>query len=492
MIDPSCNSPGIFEAKLHNNNQKINKLPAELLSRIFAIGKELETDLGWARRMRSVWRIGIGFQGLVTVKSQSYLIIEFFADVARPSGHIYQGVCGHWRSVAIGSPVLWTHIHIARHPPSRLVTLYISRSGILPLDIDIDIRSQYWRESGIGLNDWANQVTHVPKLLKFLTSIGAGMNRWGSLSVQSNQPESLFEVISILSAEPAPILRSLHLLWRPYSDLMDSIEERSMEYPHLLGDPRPLSSLSLPNLRCMEAVLVPLHFVLDRPLPLLTGLTSLEITAATRLPSVRGLQQLLSANPQLQYLYLNSTFGSYYISEHPSPPAQLLNLHHLSIESGVYTSWAQDVLLMIEAPCLNKFALSTLTPNNEMVDILKYISTGALPRANKSRTYIDTRVPNKPIYPALCELDVSGLAGLNSVVADMCSSFSLVTHLSIASSQGEILTRVPWVLPDLEFVTAKDYHFNSDLENIVHRRRSAGLPIQAIKPPIRTSFPPRN
>jgi hypothetical protein len=356
---------------------------------------------------------------------------------------------------------------MTRPPPNQHAALYLSRSGYTALlDIDISMLSRYWKEVKIGTNDWANQATYIPKLLEFLAFHGASTSRLKSLSIQSHQPEPLFKFIDILNAESAPALQCLSLEWRPYENLMDSIENaRTRDIHNLPSDLRSLSGLSLPNLHCVKLLSIPWGFVLDRPSPLLTGLTSLELTSATYLTTYSKLHELLSANPQLESLVINSRAGNSLTTDIASHTVQLSSLRNLSIQGGCYIEWVQDVLKMIEAPSLAKFTLSSLASFDErIVNLLRFIS--------------------KPLYPALHELDISDIGDGSSEVADMCSSFPSITRLSISYAQAKILCRVPWVLPQLNFISFKyvdRVKSHLDLGDILRRRADAGFPIQVVE-----------
>jgi hypothetical protein len=58
------NSSTISERRAHNSKHGINKLPPELLSRIFTIGKEIDAA---SLAHRETWYTD--FQGLITVSS---------------------------------------------------------------------------------------------------------------------------------------------------------------------------------------------------------------------------------------------------------------------------------------------------------------------------------------------------------------------------------------------------------------------------------------
>ncbi|CAE6464171.1 unnamed protein product [Rhizoctonia solani] len=171
----------LTERRNRNSKQPINRLPDDILARIFLV------TTGVSIRPRGAYRFTL------------------FQDVAIQ-------VCSRWMNVALASPTLWTHIHIREHLDDDDVALWVSRAGRdALLDIEVDILEPYCGVAFFDITDWAEKEHHVARIFKYFCSLKAGPQRWRSLSLSILQPEPLYKFIQLLNKQPAPNLRHLYV-----------------------------------------------------------------------------------------------------------------------------------------------------------------------------------------------------------------------------------------------------------------------------------------
>ncbi|CAE6468439.1 unnamed protein product [Rhizoctonia solani] len=443
----------------------INNLPPELLSYIFVFGEQAER---------------------FTRTNQATEHVRF-PDVASQ-------VCRHWRIVAINNPALWTYVVMKRPGEREVAMRYVSRTGLTDiLDIEIEMRTEFWHQAEISPIDWIAQRAHTYDLLETLKTMGATPDRWRTLSVWVRQPEPLFEVVSFLHSHATPVLQCLSLRWGSKS--MQSHEEsRAINGMEMSLRSLVLSGTSAPCLRHVESTSVPWPFILERPSPLFTGLISLSLTAATRLISVANLTPLLRGNPRLESLHLSSepdelkaAYSSFLDRFSHTECVPLISLRSLSIQSAYSRGdWILDILKAIRAPNLETFTLATElyadyasgTTDYEL-RLLNYLSGSDLD-GDASEPITSTETTS--IYPLLHELDVSRVSCQSGgrTMITLLSSFPSISSLSIASHQMDCLGRSPWLLPRLKVLRLSGL-LCSDLGNVLRRRNSAGYPIPFVE-----------
>ncbi|CAE6362527.1 unnamed protein product [Rhizoctonia solani] len=456
--------PMVSLTRSQSNVLNINVLPPELLSYIFVFGEQAERFTRTKRHPQHV-----RFPDLVSQ------------------------VCRRWRTVALDDPVLWTRITI-KHPGQREVaTRYLDRSGPTNmLEIEIEMRSEFWNRVEISPTDWITQREYTYDLLEFLKTIGATPGRWRTLSIWARQPEPLFEVVGFLHRHITPALQYVSLKWASKS-MQHNEESRALNGMEASLRSLVISGPSAPNLRHVELTSVPLPFVLERPSPLFTGLTSLSLTAATQLNSIAKLNTLLRGNPHLESLYLRSepdeldtAYSNFLDRFSHTTCVPLPLLRSLSIKSAYSSDWILDTLKAIQAPNLETFVLATElyadypggTTDAEL-SLLNYLSGGS-PNGGVGGPTGGSKTTS--IYPLLRELDVSRVSchSGGKTMMTLLSSFASVTCLSIVSHQTNCLGRLPWVLPKLEVLRLNGLPC-SDLGNILRRRAALGHPISSME-----------
>ncbi|KDN36627.1 hypothetical protein RSAG8_10730, partial [Rhizoctonia solani AG-8 WAC10335] len=197
-------------------------LPPEVLSHIFTFGEQAER---FTRTKQS---------------SQNARFQELVSQV-----------CGRWRAVAINNPALWTWITIKRPSHCEMAASYLVRAGSTTrLDIEIEMRSGFWDRAEILPTDWASQLPYNSDLIEFLKAHGASPGRWRTLSIWARQPEPLFEVLSFLHGNEAPVLQCLSLKWASKS-MQRADESRALDRTRdVAAISGPLGTLSSQSSMC--------------------------------------------------------------------------------------------------------------------------------------------------------------------------------------------------------------------------------------------------
>ncbi|CAE7189008.1 unnamed protein product [Rhizoctonia solani] len=447
------------ERRAHNSKQFINKLPDELLGRIFLVTTALSI------RTRGAYRFTL------------------FPDVAIE-------VCSQWMRVALATPDLWTHLHIREHFDDDDIALWVSRAGTKTLlDIEIDILEPYCGVAFFDITNWSKQVFHIARIFKFFQSLKAGPQRWRSLSLSVLQPEPLYKFIQLLNTHPAPNLRYLYLCSEPDWNDDEFNEDRPLTKAHN-GKAYTLSEHAVPNLRHAEFVYVAWKYVLDRPKPLLSGLTTLQLSAGSWFPQLLlpSIQRLLLANPNLESLQIGAGSAADYefdrLPDEERPDrVHLSHLRTLSLEGGDSISLVWDIISIINAPSLKSLTLANNGVDEDdpfVAKIFDYIISGQLPGSKEPAAS-----PDKPPFPLLQELDIDGLFCLSDQsVAALLSSLPVVTRLAVGVSHAKAtLDRMPHALPQLETLSLGVIHKDGyqELEDLLHQRAQNGRPIRIVE-----------
>ncbi|KAJ6528243.1 hypothetical protein DFH09DRAFT_935318, partial [Mycena vulgaris] len=120
-----------------------------------------------------------------------------------------------WRTVALGSPELWTNIRISHRSRSfPWAAVFMRRSGSYPLDISINLESYRARDK-IAYD------APLP-LSKALTIVGSHIGRWRTLALRGWRPQVEEFNKFVAQAPVAPSrLESAHL------SVMESYDEHS-------------------------------------------------------------------------------------------------------------------------------------------------------------------------------------------------------------------------------------------------------------------------
>ncbi|KAG8680840.1 hypothetical protein FRC08_016008 [Ceratobasidium sp. 394] len=398
----------VSRSKTYNSKLRINKLPSELLARIFVLGdeeKRAARNQGWPYR---------GLQDLAV------------------------RVCTHWRKVALGNPTLWTYIYISCPGALECATWYIMRSGNSSLlDIDLDIGKNFFDQDPLELGDhWVHKLSSVGNAIDFLIHQGAPVHRWKSLTVRSRIPQVLYKVLEYIRPESATSLRFLSLEWktRPAHSQF-RLESQTLDYLFDYKQHRYSPGDRLPQLHTAHFNALPIGYLLDRPLPILTGLAHLKLTPAFSLCSHAKLHTILSANPQLESLDINSdsAVGSGNF-ESTDLRVALPNLKSLAlaVRKGSL-SWVLGIMNMIDSPGVEHLEISS--PGLEAEAISKLATQIVI-----SRPLDDENEPTL-LYPSLQSLDISGIRTLNDCSKAFRKLFTALHTVTSLTAQGSALEK---------------------------------------------------
>jgi hypothetical protein len=184
-------------------------------------------------------------------------------------------------------------------------------------------------------------------------------------------------------------------------------------YKHIFDEAHSLPNDRLPRLRSVKLTAFPSGFLFHRPLPLVTYLTHLQLSAAYNSYSLAKLHVLLSANIRLESLSVGPGFNSAQDVEKTDSRVHLPYLRSVSLHSISSWDWALGIIQMVDAPavdCLKLSATPIVLREDMFPGIFRYIATGRsevwLILRNPRDTY---PLPKRPIYPALEHLDHYGL-----------------------------------------------------------------------------------
>ncbi|KAG9093394.1 hypothetical protein FS749_014462 [Ceratobasidium sp. UAMH 11750] len=359
-----------------------------------------------------------------------------------------QRVCGHWRSVAINNPTLWTYIYISRPAPHNSATVYLARSGSTTLlNLDLDMTEGFFDYFGLSVKDTIN----------FLVQKGASINRWESLMVRGEIPQVLYKILEYISPESAPSLRFLSLRWKTRSGPQTIEDEaQSLEYLDVFDQASSGSSDRFPQLRTVQFRAVPADFLFRRPLPMFVGLVHLKLTLATKLFPLPKLHTLLSANLQLESLHLGVSF----CADRPGPAncrVTLLSLRSLMLAWQAWDegslSWALETIEMINGPAVEHLELSSPgSSNEELLRLVEQIAPNVFENGNIHASGGQT-TSHQSIYPNLQSINIAKLEPADDCAETfqaLLSALPTVTSLAAPHSALDLLGKMPWLLPRLE------------------------------------------
>ncbi|KAG8740338.1 hypothetical protein FRC10_004481 [Ceratobasidium sp. 414] len=356
------------------------------------------------------------------------------------------------------------------------------RSGATSLlDIDLDIQKNFF-DQDLELDDhWVHKLPIVGNTIDFLIQQGASIHRWKSLTVRARIPQVLYKALEYIRPESATSLRFLSLEWK--TRLAHSQIRLEHETPDYLSDyeqPSYNSGEQLSRLRTAHFNAFPIDFLLDRPLPILTGLVHLKLTPAFSLCSHARLHTMLSANPRLESLHIDS--GSAVGHSEPTDlRVALPNLRSLALKTRKGTlSWALGIMSMVDSPGIEHLEISS--PGLGAEAILK-LATQIANRRPEDETPKDENASTQSLYPALLSLDISDIRTLDDCAEafrELLSALPTVTFLAAPGSALERLDLYPWLLPRLERIRVSG-KVPVEIDLMLCEREVYGFPVKTLE-----------
>ncbi|CAE6412819.1 unnamed protein product [Rhizoctonia solani] len=442
----------------------INRLPTEVLSRIFVIGEDMDQDKDNSKESQDNDGPVLQFQELVAQ------------------------VCRKWRAVAISIPMLWTYISISGSKSFNSASVFLERSGeTIPLEIEIDLSEHSdtgsWSEES---DDQKPEVKLIQDTLDFLVSKRAKPSRWARLAIWFEKPKSLFTIIDFLIDASLDNLRKLSLV-NIYIDRMmvedyvvEAMRERDLTNSALFRNPPPL-------LQELELVGTPSNFFFPHEnASLVSDLTYLDLGFLLSLPPFMGLHSLLTHNPRLESLCLDTGMIETTDFE-PETIAEIRVrmpfLRRFSLQEPISVGWGLSVLQMIDAPNLEAFALN-LDQSQTLPDpIPLYIAYGK--EIGNVEDQPEAPSPRRPIYPALKHLALGPFTGTSASLLAMLESLGTITRLDWELQEEEPISinralGDSKICPRLEHIRVHGVH-ETDLVDLVESRIRSGIPFKVVE-----------
>lgn len=380
--------------------------------------------------------------------------------------HIFQSVCSssrkrdrpwlemllsqvtsHWRNVALTTPQLWKNIDylVWRKSPQQMVRAYLSRSGALPLQIQIVLQAD--------ITD-----SNLTTILQMLTP---HLRRWGGLGFTFTHEWQLLKLLEIIRDPMAPTLQCLYICYKPSVPLNDP---KLTSFEVFCGGAPVLSSIRLRGIRPTCC------------LPPLTAVTSLRLKEpadnAELRTSLRELTLMLNNLPTLTHLVLH---GDYRHQDDGESLGSIELPSLLSLELLIFgrIEMYPLVLSMISAPLLQNLLLEAMV-EEEIAEIAAH-------------------PPNFPSLRSLIFLSPPGENGNFAVWRNLIHAFPIVQHFTLSEKNMDAFLLsfhdledplMPW--PDLHTLTltARSDHpakMVRLLYSLVQSRISRGRPLQKLE-----------
>ncbi|KAF8604085.1 hypothetical protein BDV93DRAFT_606424 [Ceratobasidium sp. AG-I] len=446
-----------------NNAHWTNRLPIELLSRVFILGE------GMQRGPRAFFNPYVGFQDLATQ------------------------VCHHWREVAIHTPALWSYIFISRPPPHRCAELYLARSGPTRLlDIDLEMKMPYI--DGISPFDRRPQEVRALETLQSIVAHGGQIARWRSLIVIAKAAGVMFKTVSFINFEPTPELQFLSLTWKANFAAVDIQEVIALEEaPEVLNEIYALDSgPRRPQLRSVEFGGLPKAFVFERTSPLVSNLTYLKLCPAFLLPSIQDIGTLLSASPRLESLHIDVMYVGEELFEPVLVQSQVLLplLRSFTLRALTYNNWCMSLLQSIDAPAVEYFRLEGIVEYLSSGLLLFYLGVGRTNGVLERGSAPGDRASRGPIFPSLHHLDLALSFNLakgskeQTSVLQLLSLYPMITQVTLSHPVLLALSILPTLCPNVSHFRYHDYRNSSFLgimKRILLAREKAGMQIPLLE-----------
>ncbi|KAG8788129.1 hypothetical protein FRC12_014902 [Ceratobasidium sp. 428] len=455
-MDDLLQYPGVLDLKLQNSKRCVNKLPHELLLRIFRAGGEMQRRRGAREPCR-------GLQDLATQ------------------------VCTQWRDVAINSPVLWTYIYISRPPPHHSAALYLDRCGPTNLlDLDLEIMNDFFHED--IQSDNRARMSETKKIIAFLVQHGAGTRRWKSLKISSEVLPVLLEMLKYVHPRLNPTLQYLSIEWSLGTDIATAMESEIGVFTFLSVFDRvyPHTNEPFPRLRHVDMITVPSALTFRRPLPMLVDLTHLGLHPAFKLCSHSQLYDLLSDNPRLESLDIAGGI----LDENVEPndlQIVLPSLRSLSVALGACPAWTLGVIMMIDGPAIERLKLSLYGyRTSQMIQVIEQIVSHITSKYHTNTQPVATHeqtASRQQIYPALRLLDISGLCPANDQTKSFGELFLALPGITLLVARASIVAILGdqrRLLPHLEHVRLVG-EAPKELCRVLYSRAKAGHPVKVLE-----------
>ncbi|KAI0648063.1 hypothetical protein C8Q79DRAFT_1109896 [Trametes meyenii] len=286
----------------------INELPSELLIHIFTLGWTPERDQEPQDEpdFDDVDSDGGTCSSVSSDESESVLQRKEDEHKQRhlPFNVLVSHICARWRDVAVGNPLLWSHVRFDGPPPYDRAVTYLERAKSAPLAITVDRTDDSDIEtvdSEAGIYRPRDSDPDLSIIAGIMDLIVPYVQQWQALQIMVSFYPHMHRALEALGAAgPAPLLEVLQLY-----HYEDTDEHVRFKHPELREQPFRLFQGAAPRLT--QVALWGVHLPWDKDgCPFLSGLTDLELAYHARdvRPSFYDFARILRASPGLRTLTL--------------------------------------------------------------------------------------------------------------------------------------------------------------------------------------------
>ncbi|KAF8608229.1 hypothetical protein BDV93DRAFT_603083 [Ceratobasidium sp. AG-I] len=432
----------------HNMEQSINRLPFEVLSCIFKLGRQKSDELAEKEKLSF--------------------------------GELVAQVCRHWRTIALATPMLWSYITLSDPIPYERSAMLLARSGdSAPIDIHIDMNRQFMK----GLRSFEDYAKRARAALEFIVAHGGVTSRWETLVIRSKRSETIQGVMDFVYNARLDNLHTLELDVETYK-VLDADELVADVLTGQASSESAMFKNQPPLLRHIELYGMPSKLILPLKPPIVCNLTLLHLTVAHSLPDLVSLRDLFIHSPRLETLGLYTSRIESTDFQNQPPAVAKVHMPHLrqfTRHQWDSTSWGLSVLKMVDAPAVEVFSLDY----GDSDAVLSYLAFGR----RGERLVDDHSGPNEhiggtSIYPALKHLIISGISGSPDTFSNMLKAFQNVTKLDWElrmDPDNQLLgvLRDSTICPQLEHIRAG--WVPNELIAVVRERAEQGRPLKVVE-----------
>lgn len=212
----------------------------------------------------------------------------------------------------------------------------------------------------------------------------------------------------------------------------------------------------------------------DPPVPLVSGLAHLALTLASDIFPLRRIYTFPFSNPQLQSLTLRSYAYSF---DSTGYRIHLPVLRSLSLCCETESSWAREVIKMIDAPAVERLQLATWFNRKVIVGLVNQLTGDKYQDVVTSFNH-GQPIQYKPIYPLLWDLSIKPTRStVSGDIKYLLAVFPTVTRLFLPGWAVSCLRETP-ILPNLECISTGRCFA---LDEVVRCRNEAGFPVKRVE-----------
>jgi hypothetical protein len=389
-------------------------------------------------------------------------VFEALASDMSPTSPPIEIVLSHvsrrFRRIAMNTRQLWTRINVSLDTPFDMVVAYLERSGTRPFELRFDIAM--YPDSG-SVSDSEFDLDVLLYNNSQWKTIMSYMTRCRQLSMVSNQPEIIHDMVKNLHAIKAPLLESIQIQCydlenAPYLDFHTTIID---------GGAPALTSILIEG------------WGLHQCLPPLTSITSLTLLRATWLMEWTDFRDIVGGLLALTCLVIGDIFYNNLIPDNFESTIVLPSLKSLRIYANHDSCpLADQILLATSAPALEILVLICVL-EQDLEDISQSLNSDRFPRLRYLSILSDHEY----------EYELSQQSWIL-----FCSVFPCVTHFTLQSNADDLIMALasltPLILPNLH--TLSFGHISArpvtSLCNLVTNRNVAGRPLSSLQIPTAT------